>query len=578
MNTSTTILIAGAGPTGLIAALTLLKNGISVRIIEKERTTRRGQRGTGTYVSAFFLAILIGTEESRQPRTLEVYNFLGITEALDRAEEIQLFQSHTFGSVEVLKEFDFVPDAADPTPSIPFNRPLVLGQNIAEGIFMSHLAELGCIVEYGKELRGFTQNEKGVVAEISAWNGERDVSETIEAQFLIGADGATRKLLNLTFLGETREMTTVVTCDARFKCSALTRERTHHFGDGSNSSYDDHHLSQTLLNRVFSVVMMPVSWHGDDDGWQLIMSGDKIDADKLVTNKEALFSLIRDVIGCPVEFIELGWISYFRPNIRMADKFGHGRAFVAGDAAHIHSPTGGQGLNSGIQDGFQLAWKIALVAKGLSPLSLLETYTAERRPVIAQMLNLTTNLMDKTWGPKQVSVDSAWRRTRILYMLGVNYRTSPIVLDEFSSGVAPIPAYGFEISDQLVAGDRAPDAPGLFDGERAFKLFELFKPTHHTAMIFTSDVQAAEEIVSSLAAYSELGVVRILVVLPTGARLAGTVLGGARVFVDKDGYAHAHYYAQDSPRVVIVRPDGVVGAMVAGLSGVQKYFKLILSH
>ncbi|EIW81684.1 hypothetical protein CONPUDRAFT_164490 [Coniophora puteana RWD-64-598 SS2] len=546
MSTSTTVLIVGAGPTGLVSALTLLKNGIAVRIIEKELTTRRGQRGAGIY-----------------PRTLEVYNFLDVPEVLEKAGGTSLFQSHMFGSVDVLKEFDFTPDAADPTPSIPFNRLLGLGQDVAEGILMSHLAKFDCTVEYGKELRSLTQDEREVVAELLVRNGE-EAPEMVKSQFLIGADGArgvTRKLLNLTFLGETREATTVLTGDVRFSCSALTRERMHHFSDGNNSTF----------------LILPTDWYGDDDGWQFLMSGDKVDADKLVTSKEALFSLISNVIGCPVDFIELGWVSYFRPNIRMADKFGHGRVFVAGDAAHVHSPTGGQGLNSGIQDGFHLAWKIALVAKGLSPLSLLETYTAERLPVIAQMLNLTTALLDKTWGPKQVSADSAWRRSRVMFMLGVNYRTSPIVLDEFSSGVPIVPAYGAEIGGQLVAGDRAPDAPGLVDGERTVRLFELFKPTHHTVMVFTSDVKVAEEIFRSFAVHSNLGIVRIVTIVPAGIHPTSTLVN-LRVLVDKDDYAHAHYYAQDSPRVVIVRPDGVVGAMVAGLSGVQKYFKLILAE
>lgn len=155
------------------------------------------------------------------------------------------------------------------------------------------------------------------------------------------------------------------------------------------------------------------------------------------------------------------------------------------DAAHIHSPAGGQGMNSSVQDAFNIAWKIALVYKGLSPASLLDTYTAERLPVIAEMLGFTTKLHDRTFDSSYVEhtarstvdeddnskqmkskLERAMRRNGKMYMLGVNYRTSPIVVDEFvptpTSGVAVVQStYGDSQEGILRAGDRAPDAPGL---------------------------------------------------------------------------------------------------------------------
>ncbi|EIW84632.1 hypothetical protein CONPUDRAFT_116765 [Coniophora puteana RWD-64-598 SS2] len=474
---------------------------------------------------------------------------------------VPLIQTHTIGSLDILKEVPMTP-RYEPTPSIPFNNPKLIGQNKVEQILTAHIQELGCAVEYGTELHSFEQDEDGVIAQIVTKDGDREKTGTIESQFLIGADGArgiVRKQLGLTFLGETRDTTRLVTGDICFKCPGLSRNYWQIFNDESGSV----------------IAFRPIDAAKEGDRWQILVSGDKFDIDALISDKEVLYSLIRETLNAPVEFLGLVWISEFRPNIRMVDKFGQGRAFVAGDAAHVHSPTGGQGLNSGVQDAFNLAWKIALVAKGISPLSFLDTYTAERLPVIAQMLNITTSLLDKTFGPTRGTVESAMERGRLLFMLGVNYRTSPIVVDEFSAGVPPVAAYMLDKSDELVAGDRAPDAPGLVEETATVRLFDIFKPTHHTALVFVPNVEAAADLLRSFEPYSTIA--RPVVVLPASANSSPSTTS-ARIVIDKDNYAHTHYIIKEEPRVVVVRPDGVVGAIVAGSSGVQKYFDLIRGH
>ncbi|EIW78243.1 hypothetical protein CONPUDRAFT_83737 [Coniophora puteana RWD-64-598 SS2] len=542
--TSTQVLVVGAGPVGLFTALALSHNGISVRIIEKASGPHIGQRGAGNF-----------------PRTLEAYHFLGVPEIDREGQLAPLMQTHTIGNLEVLKEFRMSPHY-EPTPAIPFSSPKIIGQNNVERNLRSHLQKLGCTVEYGTELRSFQQDEEGVIAQVVTKDGDIQTASTIKSQFLVGADGArgvVRKQLGLTFLGETRDTTRVVTGDIRFKCPGLSRDRWQFFNNDTG-----HFVSFRPTDEILG-----------GDGWQLFIVGDKYDVDALISDKEALYSVIRETVNAPVEFLELVWISEFRPNIRMVDKFGQGRAFVAGDAAHVHSPTGGQGLNSGILDAFNLAWKIALVAKGISPLSFLDTYTAERLPVIAHMLNITTAILDKSFGPNRGTVESAMERGRILFMLGVNYRTSPIVLDEFSAGVPPAPAYQLDRSDELVAGDRAPDAPGLIEGSATVRLFDIFKPTHHTALVFAPDVLVAADVEKALEPYSAIS--RTVIILPASTSSGGAVTS-ARVVVDKDNYARTHYLIKDESRVVIVRPDGVVGAIVAGSSGVQKYFSLIQGH
>ncbi|EIW84636.1 hypothetical protein CONPUDRAFT_162014 [Coniophora puteana RWD-64-598 SS2] len=557
-SSSTQVLIVGAGPTGLVAALGLLKNGISVRIIEKDRAPRQGQRGPGI-----------------QPRSLELYHFLGVPEILEQATAMPDFMSHTMGSPAALKEFPMTP-YADPTPAIPFNNVLVLGQSSVERHLRSHLEKRGTLLEYGKELVSFEQHDDGVVAQISVKTEDGIHTETINAQYIIGADGArgiVRKQLGLKFLGETRETTRIITGDIRFKCDALPRTNWHLFGNGAGSV----------------VSLRPARDFGEDDAWHLIMSGDKYDVSKLLADEDALCKSIEEAIGATVKSFEVVWISDFRqvqtrmPNIRVVNKFGQGRVLVAGDAAHVHSPTGGQGLNSGVQDAFNLAWKVALVAKHLAPQSLLETYTLERLPVITELLGLTTALLDKTFGPKHDTVENAFHRGRILYMLGVNCRASPIVCDERAVDVAPIAAYGEEVSGQLVAGDRAPDAPGLVEvgGEGrggVVSLFDLFRYTHHTALVFAPEILEAEEIVKLLSPYAESEIARVVVVLPATGESEAT-LDYARVVVDKENHAHANYLIErGETRVVIVRPDGVVGAIVAGSLGIQKYFGRILAQ
>ncbi|EIW84673.1 hypothetical protein CONPUDRAFT_116825 [Coniophora puteana RWD-64-598 SS2] len=538
MSSPAQVLVVGAGPTGLVAALTLLRNGVSVRVIEKEPSPRLGQRGPGN-----------------MPRTLEAYHFLDVPEIAQEAARIPPMQSHAFGSLSALKEFPMAP-VFDPTHAIPIINPLAIGQCNVERILRSHLEKLGCCVEYGVELLSFEQNEERVLVQTATKDG---TSEKIKVQYIVGADGArgvVRKQLGLTFLGETHDETRIVTGDIRFKCTELSRDHWHIFGDEAGN----------ILS------FRPSKEFGDNDGWQLFASGEKFDVTSLVSSKDALYTCIRESLAAPVDFVELIWVGEFRPNIRMANKFGEGRVFVAGDAAHVHSPTGGQGLNSGVQDAFNLGWKLALVSKGLAPLSLLDSYTAERLPVIAQMLNITTDLMNKTFGETRGTVENAFHRGRILFMLGVNYRTSPIVLDEFSAGLPPVAAYGVELTDELVAGDRAPDAPGLVEGEATVRLFDIYKAMHHTVLVFSLNVKSARDVIKSAARHSALA--RTVVILPATTATELHV-DHARVLIDRDNYAYSHYLVKDDTRVVVVRPDGVIGAIVAGSPGVDAYFTLI---
>ena len=244
-------------------------------------------------------------------------------------------------------------------------------------------------------------------------------------------------------------------------------------------------------------------------------------------------------------------------------------------------------MNTGIQDSFNLGWKLAHVIKGLSPPSLLETYTEERLPVVAEMLDLTTKILKATID--KPGSEEGWRRRGNLNQLGVNYRWSSIVVDQNTdssagpSGREAHSAYDAEADGVLRAGDRAPDAPGLvkvnFDNQKSSestRLFELLSPTYHTILIFAeaadSDVHAT---LQTLQAKFSKELVRAVVLLRTGTTNVIQDIA-YDVFEDRDGHAYDAYKgAEGANGIVIIRPDGVTGAIVKDVDWVDRYFRAI---
>ncbi|KAG7445128.1 uncharacterized protein BT62DRAFT_211533 [Guyanagaster necrorhizus] len=528
--TNTSVLIAGAGPSGLALALALLQNGMSVRVIDKGETHKVGQKGCGI-----------------QPRILELYHFMGVLPDIQKKGGLICPVIHYLPNGET-KTLSMV-TKGEVTPDKPCSEPLLLGQDRHEQILREHLAKYRCEVELGTELVSFEQFADHVVSRVIKTHDGQAVEETIESRWLVGAEGAhsvVRKSLGLTFLGETRQENMVVG-DIKIIKPQLD-EFWHSYGNATTKS----------------VVIRP-SEDPAANKYQFFAMGPQLDMTTVASGREAFIKEFYAVSGrTDIEFGELVWISNFRPNIRMVDKFGSGRAFVAGDAAHVHSPTGGQGLNSGIQDSINLAWKLALVDKGLAAPTLLDTYTQERIPVIAAMLNKTTELHNKTFTQGVASYD-AWKRGPELYQFGVNYRGSPIIVDEAGTPESLDP-YRSGDGGNLRAGDRAPDASGLV-GEKT-RLFDIFSTSYHTVLIFSGADPDVTEILDLLKAYP-VGSLKSVVILPQDAA-PPAVDGSSADFVltDGEGHAYKHYNG-----VVVVRPDGMIGALVSGVDGLKQYFK-----
>ncbi|KAE9394013.1 hypothetical protein BT96DRAFT_1022749 [Gymnopus androsaceus JB14] len=547
---SANVLIVGAGTTGLSLALSLLRNGLSVRIIEKQLQFHPGERAPGL-----------------QPRTLEVYKFLGVLPDFMEQSSPQPGSIQYYSVPDDGKPPRVAPatDRTDDTPARPLNNSRMLGQNRQEAILRKHiLTDYDCQVELGTELRSFEQHHDYVIAHVIKTVDSKQVEETITVNWLVGADGArsvVRTQLGLSFVGETPSGVEVVLGDI------------HVLGDSLQ------HVDGLAIwghPSGLAVTLRPCLVPGKNLFSFLFRGGSDLDLVKATSNREELIEVIHDIMGRKdIEFGELVWMSIWRPNIRMVDNFGKDRVFIAGDAAHVHSPTGGQGMNSGVQDSFNLAWKLALVQKGLAPKSLLESYSRERKPVIAAMLNKTTEIFKKEFQAKLGQREDLFRGDE-LRQLGINYRGSPFVVDErYTETNEMIDPYRSGDDGTVRAGDRAPDAPSLarLDGE-TISLFDIFNPIQHIALIFPgmTGQDFVGEILETLREYP-VGTLKSVLLLPDSSTGSFSDLADMTL-IDSEGYAYTHYaVAQNTPTVFIVRPDGYIGALVtSGRTGIRNYF------
>ncbi|VDB83356.1 unnamed protein product [Peniophora sp. CBMAI 1063] len=544
------ILIVGAGPVGLVAALILAQNKVPFRIIDKRADfTGIGQRGSGL-----------------TPRSQEAYRFLGVLPAF-RAKQGTMHDDLR------IQEYDpdgkptrsfYILEKMKPTPAIPIPNHSMIGQDSNVEIMLDAVRKLGAEIETQTELVALQQDEESVIVTLN--NGETE--EKAKFAYVVGTDGAkgvSRKLAGLQLIGETTEGKRALVGDVYL--SDLDFIHWHTFKDA----------------RGNGIVARPCN---EEPGlYACTFFGPDIDLEATATDRDLLQKAITSITKD--ENIKLGEIRsmfVWRLNERMADQFRSGRVFIVGDAAHVHSPSGGQGLNSGLLDAYNLSWKLALVAKGLSPASLLDTYEEERVPVIREMLRLTSNITAVSYRTEGAA-SSIWaKRPRSITQLGVHCRWSSIVLDELREGelvvestnLENVGAYGADdgVVGRLHAGDRAPDAPGLLDGRGksgATSVFDFIRPTRHVVLVFDTAV--------------EKDVAEYVRKLPQDAVWAvALVKQGERAFwpdlprlSDVEGHARRAYDAEEGVKVAVIRPDGVVGALLKDASGLALYFSKIFT-
>ncbi|HEX8731248.1 MAG TPA: FAD-dependent monooxygenase [Ktedonobacterales bacterium] len=363
------VLIIGAGPVGMATALGLAHYGVPSLILdEDEGTAIEGSR-------AIFM----------ERHTLEI---LGAWSAVGRqmAEQgMTLLAGRVFfRSTELYRTF-----SAPPNPDIRYPRFVNFPQNTLESLEYAALRETACAdVRWRHKVTGLRRDDAGVMVEVETPDGPA----RFQAPYALACDGPrspTRRLLGLRFPGETRESHFLI-LDVRMKLET-PRERWFWFDPPFNPG-----RTALLHPQPESIYRLDYQLAPDDD----------FEAAK---SPEAIHQRIIATVGeRPYEVV---WKSVYTYQQRALERFQHGRVFFLGDAAHLMSPFGGRGLNSGVQDAWNLVWKLALVRAGVAPESLLESYDAERQPAARENLRLTADTMrflTPAPGPAR------WRRDAIL--------------------------------------------------------------------------------------------------------------------------------------------------------------------
>jgi 2-polyprenyl-6-methoxyphenol hydroxylase-like FAD-dependent oxidoreductase len=472
----TDVLICGAGAAGLTLAIDLARRHIPFVLIDQAPAPFAGSRGKGI-----------------QPRTLEIFAALEVADRMSAAGGRYPAQRHYAAGGGYRDQAAVAANA--PTPAEPYGEPLMLPQHLTEGMLRTRLAELGHAPRYAHALTGFWQDDCGVSACITTANGEL----VMRARYLVGADGGrsmVRKTLEIGFPGESLNARAVV---ADLSLSGLTREVWHRWGSGGKQIS----LCPLQGTDLFQL-QMPIPL---EDGFDLSDAG--------------LAATIAARTGRhDIALHAVHWRSDYAMSARLADRYRVGRVLIAGDAAHVHPPTGGQGLNTSVQDAWNLGWKLAAVLRGADH-TLLDTYEEERRAVAADVLGMAARLLDAARQRDDL------RRGREQHQLDLGYPASSLALDERGDD-AP-----------LRAGYRAPDAPCVSANGQPLRLFSLLKSADWIMLRYQPDGP------------STLGARRGLRIITVGEHAE---------LRDPDGHLRSAY-GFTAGDIALVRPDGYLAVL-----------------
>jgi 2-polyprenyl-6-methoxyphenol hydroxylase-like FAD-dependent oxidoreductase len=537
------VLVVGAGPVGLSMACELRRHGVGCRIIDANEGPMDQSRA---------LAL--------QARTLEVLRDMGvIDQALAQGKRVHGLNAYHDGRRIAHVGFDF--DDLDP----PYPFILVLPQGQTERLLIEHLSGLGGAVERRSKLTALSQDETGVSAKIADASGQE---RTVHAGWLVGCDGAhsvVRHQLGLPFEGAEYPETFFL-ADLQLDWNLP----------------DDEAQMFLIPGGVLGAFPFPEPGH-----WRVVDSSGAVATDEPDAALKQVQALL-DAHGPKGAVVhDPTWVSLFRFHRRIVPEFRVGRCFVAGDAAHIHSPAGGQGLNTGVQDGHNLAWKLALVLKGFARESLLDSYTAERQPIAEGVLRGTDlatrvvtlrNPVAEYLRNHLASFLSEFefvrrRLSRGLSELGVNYRKSSIVAEDRSPLAKALrsdhhagdaPSAGLTDYRDFGAaphpGDRVPDVLFETPGEPGpRRLFDVLRDPGHILLLFEGaerDPQHFEPIGALIRSRYADRITAYLVAHP-GRPSEGLPWEGP-VLLDGNGALHQHFGAR-AGCLYLIRPDRYLG-------------------
>jgi 2-polyprenyl-6-methoxyphenol hydroxylase-like FAD-dependent oxidoreductase len=518
------VLVVGAGPTGLTLAAQLQAFGATVRIVDRQLDRVHESRA---------LAV--------QPRTLEVLRGLGLAEELiARGNDAVWVQLHAGGRVVRIRLFGL---GLDDT-AYPFL--LFVSQAETEQVLGDHLATGGIPVERGVELVGFRADHDAITCTL----GHRDGStEQLRARYLVGCDGAgstVRRGAGIPFQGGAYPQTFAL---ADLGAEPMDRDSAHAF-----------------LAEEGIVLFFPL---GRPASWRMLamhpsLQGRREPARPSLEELQALADAMTD----GVRLRDPVWRTYFGLQHRHATRYRDGRLFLAGDAAHVHSPAGAQGMNTGIQDAWNLGWKIALVRRGLAEEALLDTYDTERRPVggfvvrftdrafsAATSTNPLLRLLRTELVPRVLPLGLRFDRAvaygfRTVSQLNIGYRHSPAVQEG-----RPTLRRGPR------AGDRLPDARVARDGQACWLGEALAAPCFHLLLCGPPGDWHPSQLTTLRHRYPDTLAVHHLT--------RGATPGALH---DPDGQVFARLGVEATAQY-LVRPDGHIGYRCGGddLAGLQCY-------
>ena len=533
------VVVVGAGPTGLMAALLLARCGVRVRIFDQSAE---------------------GAHESRalvlQARSLELFLALGLAqETLDHGTFVTGGRIVADGKPAAGFTFDDIGRTDTPFPLV-----LIVSQRDTEAVLRAELGRLGVEVERPVEVTGFTLAAEGVTVQARGTDG---APFEVRAAYLIGADGAhstVRKALGLKFEGEAYPNGFLL---ADCRCEPpLEPDRLTFFLRGKRLAV---FFPLPGGNAVGRILVMDPNVQDPHAGVEKQGGSDVPLAE--------VQGALREASGIDFTLSEPRWTSRYRVHHRGVDRYRVDRAFVAGDAAHIHSPAGGQGMNTGLQDAANLAWKLALALRGQANPALLDSYHDERWPVGQRVLAYTDRmfatmtsqsewlsglrnaLLPRLAGPLMHTEFVREKAFRFVSQLGIRYETGACVQAEATRGEGQIWQGG------PAPGHRAPNASYA----RHRDVFGLLTGYRFLVLALSRQELAPGEIAALCGGLAALP-------KPPGTGLAAYIVAhtgtpDGRVLRVENGEVFTTYGVNhDTPQALyLVRPDGYVAWRATGL-------------
>ncbi|MFJ5833433.1 FAD-dependent monooxygenase [Streptomyces sp. NPDC093089] len=513
----TDVLVVGAGPVGLSAAAELRRRGVRCRLVDRLPERLPYAKAVGI-----------------QPRTLELWDRMGLVrDVLEAAVPLRGQLIYADGRERARIELALPPEVPYGFAALP--------QYETERLLEAYVAGLGTAIERGTELLSFAQDPDGVTARLRTAAG---TEEELRVRYLIGCDGAhsvVRKTLGLAYEGSAFPETYMLG-DVEADWDLPRGYGVRSSGPSPDGTGEDLLVCIPLpgAGRYRMSMKAPAASASPDGAGDGVAHGLEGGTGPSLAELQAV---VDRLAPRPARLSALRWSSVFRISHRIVDRYGKGRVFVAGDAAHIHPPVGAQGMNTGVQDACNLAWKLALVLRGAGP-ALLDSYDAERRPVGEEVVGRTVRhaVQGMEPGPDQ-------RRALLLReaQLLVGYRGGPLSGAPYGPDEAPQP------------GDRAPDCAGLTTPVAVYplRLLDVLRGrVGHVVILYGDDATA---LARAAEAARTVSAVPVVAVLARDARDGAPGGPPAACYRDAAG-EFARLYLPDGATGLVVRPDGQLGA------------------